>query len=46
MSNIQKIVRNGQIAIEILKIQFWTRFFWTTRYIESEKRASVIKYND
>ena len=32
ISNIQKIVRIGQIVIEILKIQFWTRFFWTTQY--------------
>ena len=32
ISNIQKIVKNGQIVIEILKIPFWTRFFWTTRY--------------
>ena len=27
ISNIQKNARNGQIVIEILKIQFWTRFF-------------------
>ena len=24
---MQKIVKNGQIVIEILKIQFWTCFF-------------------
>ena len=41
ISNIQKIVRNGKIVIEILKIQFWTRFFGppgtTTDYTKADK---------
>ena len=36
ISNIQKIVRNGHIVIDTLKIQFWTRFFWTTWYKASD----------
>ena len=44
ISNIQKNARNGQIVIEILKIQFWTRFFLDHPVIMN--MYNLIEYSD
>ena len=44
ISNIQKSARNGQIVIEILKIQFWTRFFLDHPVIMN--MYNLIEYSD